>query len=104
MSAAVSRDQMHVSVSDKGIGMTPTEAAQVFGKFSRADRPEVREVGGTGLGLYITSRLVDMMGGSIWVRSKAREGSVFTFSLRIAPSEDDTVVLKEQVYAQATDR
>ncbi len=104
MHAAVSRDQMHVSVSDKGIGMTPAEAAQVFGKFSRVDRPEVREVGGTGLGLYITSRLVDMMGGSIWVRSKAGEGSVFTFSLRIAPTEDDGVVLKEQVYAQAADR
>ncbi len=104
MSAVVSRDQVQVSVSDEGIGMTPAEAAQVFGKFARVDRPEVRQVGGTGLGLYITRRLVDMMGGSIWVRSKAGEGSVFTFSLRIAPAEDDGVVVKEQVYAQATDR
>ena len=104
MSAIVSSDQMHISVSDEGIGMTPGEAAQVFGKFSRVDRPEVRGVGGTGLGLYITRRLVDLMGGSIWVRSKAGEGSVFTFSLRIAPSEDDEAVLKEQVYAQAADR
>jgi signal transduction histidine kinase len=68
------------------------------------DRPEVRQVGGTGLGLYITRRLVDMMGGSIWVRSKTGEGSVFTFSLRIAPAEDGGVVVKEQVYAQAADR
>jgi len=104
MSASVARDQLHVSVTDEGIGMTPGEAAQVFGKFSRVDRPEVREVGGTGLGLYITRRLVDMMGGSIWVRSKAGEGSVFTFSLRVAPADDGGVVVKEQVYAQAADR
>ncbi|MGO9344048.1 MAG: ATP-binding protein [Acidimicrobiales bacterium] len=104
MSAVVARDQVHVSVSDEGIGMTPGEAAQVFGKFARVDRPEVREVGGTGLGLYITRRLVDMMGGSIWVRSKTGEGSVFTFSLRIGPAEDRGVVVKEQAYAQAVDR
>jgi signal transduction histidine kinase len=104
VSAIVARDQLQVSVSDEGIGMTPGEAAQVFGKFSRIDRPEVRQVGGTGLGLYITRRLVDMMGGSIWVRSKAGEGSVFTFSLRIAPAEDEGADLKEQVYAQAADR
>jgi PAS domain S-box-containing protein len=104
MSAVVANDQVHVSVRDEGIGMTPGEAAQVFGKFARVDRPEVRQVGGTGLGLYITRRLVDMMGGSIWVRSKTGEGSVFTFSLRIAPAEDGGVVVKEQVYAQAADR
>jgi PAS domain S-box-containing protein len=104
LSATVARDELHISVSDEGIGMTPGEAAQVFGKFSRVDRPEVREVGGTGLGLYITRRLVDMMGGSIWVRSKAGEGSVFTFSLRVAPADDGGVVAKEQVYAQAADR
>jgi two-component system, sensor histidine kinase and response regulator len=78
----------------------------VFGKFARVDRPEVREVGGTGLGLYITRRLVDMMGGSIWVRSKAGEGSVFTFSIRLAPPEHTNGSRKdnEQVYAQAADR
>jgi two-component system phosphate regulon sensor histidine kinase PhoR len=104
VSARVAGDEVHVSVMDRGIGMTPAEVAQVFGKFARVDRPEVREVGGTGLGLYITKRLVDMMGGSIWVRSKATEGSIFTFSLRLtrpaAPPDDR----KEQVYAQAADR
>lgn len=102
--ARVAGDEVHVSVTDHGIGMTPEEAAQVFGKFSRVDRPEVREVGGTGLGLYITRRLVDMMGGSIWVRSKGGEGSVFTFSLRVASPSDSAGDTEEQVYAQAFDR
>jgi two-component system sensor histidine kinase/response regulator len=84
--------------------MTPAEVAQVFEKFSRIDRPEVREVSGTGLGLYITKRLVEMMGGTIWVRSKAKEGSVFTFSVRIAPEYVDADDPKERVYAQAADR
>jgi two-component system phosphate regulon sensor histidine kinase PhoR len=106
ISARVVPGQVHVSVTDRGIGMTPSEVAQVFGKFARVDRPEVREVGGTGLGLYITRRLVDMMGGSIWVRSKAGEGSVFTFSIRLAPPEHTNGSRKEneQVYAQAADR
>ena len=80
------------------------QIAKVFGKFARVDRPEVREVGGTGLGLDITKRLVEMMGGTIWVRSKAKEGSVFTFSVRIAPEDAQSVDSKEQVYAQAVDR
>jgi two-component system phosphate regulon sensor histidine kinase PhoR len=104
VSARVVPGQVHVSVTDRGIGMTPSEVAQVFGKFARVDRPEVREVGGTGLGLYITRRLVDMMGGSIWVRSKATEGSVFTFSVRLAPPEHTNGSRKEEVYAQAADR
>ena len=104
VSASLGSGKIHVSVTDRGIGMTPTEIAQVFGKFARVDRPEVREVGGTGLGLYITKRLVEMMGGTIWVRSKAKEGSVFTFSVRIAPEGAEAVDPKEQVYAQAADR
>ncbi|MFZ0664454.1 MAG: ATP-binding protein, partial [Acidimicrobiales bacterium] len=97
-------DELHVSVADQGIGMTPKEAALVFGKFARVDRPEVRQVGGTGLGLYITRRLVDLMGGTIWVRSKGGEGSVFTFSLRISTPRHESTEAKDQVYAQAVDR
>jgi signal transduction histidine kinase len=104
ISARVAGETLHVSVSDRGFGMTPSEAARVFGKFARVDRPEVRQVGGTGLGLYITRRLVEVMGGSIWVRSKGGEGSVFTFSLRIAAPSAGVSEPKEQVYAQAVDR
>jgi PAS domain S-box-containing protein len=78
-------DHAEISVIDRGIGMTEAECAQVFEKFSRADRPEVRRVTGTGLGLYITKNLVEMQHGQVWVRSEPGAGSVFTFSLPFAP-------------------
>jgi PAS domain S-box-containing protein len=78
-------DHAEISVIDRGIGMTEAECAQVFEKFSRADRPEVRKVTGTGLGLYITKNLVEMQHGQVWVKSEPGVGSVFSFSLPLAP-------------------
>jgi PAS domain S-box-containing protein len=72
---------VQVSVRDHGVGMSEQDAARLFEKFFRADGPEVRLTGGTGLGLYITKKLVEMQGGRIWVRTRPGEGSVFTFSL-----------------------
>jgi PAS domain S-box-containing protein len=74
-------DGVRVSVRDQGIGMSPREMTQLFQKFYRVDRDEVRRAGGTGLGLYITKRLVEMHGGGIWVESWPQAGSVFTFTL-----------------------
>ena len=81
-------DLVQVSVRDQGIGMSPGEMGQLFEKFYRVDRDEVRRAGGTGLGLYITKRLVEMHGGRIWVESRLGAGSVFSFTL---PSRDDLV-------------
>ncbi len=81
-------DLVQVSVRDQGIGMSPREMGQLFEKFYRVDRDEVRRAGGTGLGLYITKRLVEMHGGRIWVESRLGAGSVFSFTL---PSRDDLV-------------
>lgn len=78
-------DHAEVSVVDRGIGMTEAECADVFGKFSRADRPEVRKVTGTGLGLYITKNLVEIQHGQVWVTSEPGVGSVFAFSLPLSP-------------------
>jgi PAS domain S-box-containing protein len=78
---------VRVNVRDQGIGMSPREMAQLFEKFYRVDRDEVRRAGGTGLGLYITKRLVEMHGGSIWAESWPGAGSVFTFTLP-APGDD----------------
>lgn len=75
---------IEVSVSDQGIGMTEAELARLFEKFVRADRSEVRDTPGTGLGLFITKRLVEMQRGRIWVRSEPGKGSTFTFSLPLA--------------------
>lgn len=73
-----------ISVQDQGIGMSESEAAQLFEKFYRVDHPEVHKVGGTGLGLYITKNLVELQGGQIWVNSEPGRGTTFVFSLPLA--------------------
>jgi PAS domain S-box-containing protein len=78
---------VEVSVSDRGIGMSEEEAAHLFDKFFRADRPEVRSVGGTGLGLYITKNLVEVQGGEIWAESEPGRGTTFRFTLPLAQEE-----------------
>ena len=68
--------------------MTPEEGAGVFEKFSRLDHPQVRKVGGTGLGLYITKSLVELQHGQVWVRSVPGKGSTFAFSLPLARADE----------------
>jgi signal transduction histidine kinase/CHASE3 domain sensor protein len=79
-------DMVQVSVRDQGIGMSPRDMGQLFEKFYRVDREEVRRTGGTGLGLYITKRLVEMHGGRLWAESWPQVGSVFRFTL---PTSDE---------------
>ena len=79
-------DTVQVSVRDQGIGMSPRDMGQLFEKFYRVDRDEVRRAGGTGLGLYITKRLVEMHGGRLWAESWPGVGSVFRFTL---PTSDE---------------
>jgi signal transduction histidine kinase len=78
-------DTVQVSVRDQGIGMSPRDMGQLFEKFYRVDRDEVRRGGGTGLGLYITKRLVEMHGGRLWAAWPG-VGSVFHFTL---PTSDE---------------
>jgi PAS domain S-box-containing protein len=72
---------VEVSVTDEGIGLTDAELEQLFTKFFRAERPEVQEAGGTGLGLFITRSLVEMQGGQMHVESQPGSGSTFSFTL-----------------------
>ena len=88
ISARAEGRTVQVEVTDRGIGMTEEERSRLFEKFFRADRGEVRDVGGTGLGLYITRNLVEMQGGQIWVRSKKGKGSTFVFSLPAVLARD----------------
>lgn len=75
-------------VADTGIGLTPEQRSRLFRPFTQADSSTTRKYGGTGLGLSISKRLVEMMGGRIWVDSQPGEGSSFYFTIRYTAPGD----------------
>jgi two-component system sensor histidine kinase/response regulator len=78
---------LHFTVSDTGIGVPADKQKRIFDPFTQADNTTTRVYGGTGLGLAISKRLVELMGGRIWVESRAGGGSHFHFTVSLPPSE-----------------
>jgi PAS domain S-box-containing protein len=82
-----------IAVEDTGIGLEEADAPQVFDRFSQADSATTRVYGGTGLGLTISSRLAEQMGGGIALRSKLGEGSCFTVEIFTKPPKEPAQII-----------
>jgi PAS domain S-box-containing protein len=80
---------LHVQVQDDGMGISEPDQEKLFSRFFRAESALMSGAGGAGLGLHITRSLIDLHGGSIWVESRPKHGSTFTFSLPLAESAQD---------------
>jgi len=79
-------DMLHFSVLDSGIGIAAEKQSLIFEAFAQADGSTTRQFGGTGLGLAIAMRLVEVMGGRLWVESTLGKGSCFHFTACLTPT------------------
>ncbi len=83
---------LHFTVRDTGIGIPKEKQNLIFQAFTQADTSTTRRYGGTGLGLTISSRLVELMGGRIWVESEPQRGSIFHFTAVVERSKNADAV------------
>jgi two-component system sensor histidine kinase/response regulator len=80
--------KLHFTVRDTGVGMPPEEQGKLFRSFSQADTSTTRRYGGTGLGLVISKKLTELMGGEIWCASEEGVGSTFHFTVQLSKQPD----------------
>jgi len=89
-------ENVTISVKDSGIGIPAEDMPHLFQKFYRVDNKDTREIGGTGLGLYLSRRLAEIMGGRIWVESVYTQGSTFFVELPRISSQDANHLIEQQ--------
>jgi PAS domain S-box-containing protein len=88
-------DHVVISVADSGIGIPKEDQAHLFQKFYRVDNSATREIGGTGLGLYLCRKLAEAMGGRIWLDSEFQKGSTFYLEIPRISHEEATRLIEE---------
>ena len=84
---------IHVTIEDTGIGIPAEQVDHIFGEFNQVESDRNRKFEGTGLGLAISKRLIELMGGSVWVESEEGVGSCFGFRVPLPLAEADDVVV-----------
>jgi PAS domain S-box-containing protein len=88
--------KLQFSILDNGVGIPADKQETIFSSFSQADSSTTRKFGGTGLGLSICKKLVELMGGKIWLESSVNEGSTFFFTVRFTiPRQQETAPVEK---------
>src|SRR5262245_7108290 len=85
LTATAADDVITIAVSDTGIGIAPEDQATIFEEFRQVGRDDARKQEGTGLGLTLAKKFVELHGGRIWVQSQVGQGSTFAFTLPLQP-------------------
>lgn len=84
-----------ITIADSGLGIPKEDQVHLFQKFYRVDNSETREIGGTGLGLYLCRRLAETIGGRLWVESEYKQGSTFYLQIPRIPHEEATRLIEQ---------
>lgn len=96
--ASTNDSRITIRVSDTGMGIAEEDIPHLFQKFYRTDNSATREIGGTGLGLYICKQIIEAMGGKIWVESTLNAGSTFFVEIpRVDPKNISAPVVTQEL-------